>query len=63
MDENQIGKEGVDGAIAVHRELGPGVLVSVDEAVFCEEPLWPLRLGEKTTPLRSPRPRMRAIPD
>lgn len=29
MDENSIGKEIVDAAIAVHRELGPGLLETV----------------------------------
>ena len=31
MDENGIGKEIVDAAIAVHRELGPGLLETVYE--------------------------------
>ncbi|KXB09481.1 hypothetical protein AKJ60_00175 [candidate division MSBL1 archaeon SCGC-AAA385M11] len=29
MDENSLGKETVDAAIGVHRELGPGLLESV----------------------------------
>ena len=31
MDENEIGREVVDAAIAVHRELGPGLLETVYE--------------------------------
>ena len=37
MDENEIGKIIVDSAIAVHRELGPGLLESVYEAVLAQE--------------------------
>lgn len=37
MDENEIGRIIVDGAIAVHRELGPGLLESVYEAVLAQE--------------------------
>ncbi len=37
MDENEIGRITVDAAIAVHRELGPGLLESVYEAVFAQE--------------------------
>ena len=37
MDENRIGKEIVDAAIAVHRELGPGLLETVDEVVLLNE--------------------------
>ena len=37
MNENEIGKEVVDAAIAVHRELGPGLLESVYEAVLADE--------------------------
>ena len=37
MDENEIGKEIVDAAIAVHRELGPGLLESVYEVVLVDE--------------------------
>ena len=29
MKENEIGKEVVDAAIAVHRELGPGLMETV----------------------------------
>ena len=37
MDENGIGKEVVDAAIAVHRELGPGLLETVYEVVLLDE--------------------------
>ena len=37
MDENQIGKMIVTAAIAVHRELGPGLLESVYEVVLAHE--------------------------
>lgn len=37
MDENAIGREVVDSAIAVHRELGPGLLESVYEVVLADE--------------------------
>jgi GxxExxY protein len=37
MDENEIGRILVDTAIAVHRELGPGLLESVYEAVLAQE--------------------------
>ena len=37
MDENDIGKEVVDAAIAVHRELGPGLLETVYEVVLLDE--------------------------
>jgi len=37
MDENSIGKEIVDAAIAVHRELGPGLLETVYEVVLLDE--------------------------
>jgi GxxExxY protein len=39
MDENAIGREVVDAAIAVHRELGPGLLETVYEVVLLDE-LW-----------------------
>ena len=35
--ENEIGRVVVDAAIAVHRELGPGLLESVYEAVLADE--------------------------
>jgi len=37
MNENEIGRIVVDVAIAVHRELGPGLLESVYEAVLADE--------------------------
>jgi len=37
MSENEIGKVVVDAAIAVHRELGPGLLESVYEVVLAYE--------------------------
>ncbi len=37
MDENSLGKEIVDAAIAVHRELGPGLLETVYEVVLLDE--------------------------
>jgi len=37
MHENEIGKEVVDAAIAVHRELGPGLLETVYEVVLLNE--------------------------
>lgn len=37
MTENEIGSIIVDSSIAVHRELGPGVLESVYEIVLCYE--------------------------
>ena len=37
MEENEIGRIIVDAAIAVHRELGPGLLESVYEAVLAQE--------------------------
>jgi GxxExxY protein len=37
MTENQIGTEVVDAAIAVHRELGPGLLEAVYEVVLARE--------------------------
>ncbi|HPC57716.1 MAG TPA: GxxExxY protein [Kiritimatiellia bacterium] len=35
--ENEIGKVVVDAAVAVHRELGPGLLESVYEAILADE--------------------------
>ena len=37
MDENEIGTVVIESAIAVHRELGPGLLESVYEAVLSQE--------------------------
>ena len=37
MNENEIGTIVVDAAIAVHRELGPGLLESVYEVVLAQE--------------------------
>jgi GxxExxY protein len=41
MTENEIGKIIVDSAVAVHRELGPGLLESVYEVILAYE------LGER----------------
>jgi len=37
MNENEIGKEVVDSSIALHRELGPGLLETVYEVVLLDE--------------------------
>ena len=37
MDENEIGRKVVDAAIAVHRELGPGLLEIVYEVILARE--------------------------
>lgn len=37
LTENEIGKLIIDGAIQVHRELGPGLLESVYEAILANE--------------------------
>jgi GxxExxY protein len=37
MNENRIGKEVVDAAVRVHRELGPGLLETVYEVVLAKE--------------------------
>jgi GxxExxY protein len=37
MTENEIGKLVVDAAIAVHRELGPGLLETVYEVILAHE--------------------------
>jgi len=37
MTENEIGRQVVDAAIAVHREIGPGLLESVYETVLAHE--------------------------
>jgi len=37
MDENEIGRIVVDSAIAIHKELGPGLLESVYEVVLARE--------------------------
>jgi GxxExxY protein len=37
MTENEIGKHVVDSAIAVHRELGPGLLESVYEVILAHK--------------------------
>ena len=37
MNENGIGKEVVDAAVRVHRELGPGLLETVYEVVLAKE--------------------------
>lgn len=37
MDENAIGKQLVDAAVQIHRELGPGLLETVYEVVLARE--------------------------
>jgi GxxExxY protein len=37
MTENEIGKIVVDTALAVHRDLGPGLLESVYEVILARE--------------------------
>jgi len=37
MNENVIGKEVVDAAVKVHRELGPGLLETIYELVLARE--------------------------
>ncbi len=37
MMENEIGREIVDAAIAVHRELGPGLMETVYEVILAHE--------------------------
>ena len=37
MTENEIGREVVDAAIAVHRELGPGLMETVYEVILAHE--------------------------
>ena len=37
MTENEISKEIVDVALRIHRELGPGLLESVYEAVMASQ--------------------------
>lgn len=37
MEENAVGKDIVDAAILIHRELGPGMLESVYEVVLASE--------------------------
>ncbi|HRR90495.1 MAG TPA: GxxExxY protein [Eubacteriales bacterium] len=37
MNENEIGREVVDAAIAVHRELGPGLLETVYEVILADD--------------------------
>ena len=45
MNENSIGEEVVDAAIAVHRELGSGLLETVYEVVLLDELLTYLKLS------------------
>ena len=44
--EEQLGKEIVDAAFKVHKELGPGLLEKIYEACFCYE------LGKKGIPYK-----------
>ena len=39
MTENEIGTRVIEAAIAVHRELGPGLLETVDEVILAREPV------------------------
>lgn len=50
-DENSIGKEIVDAAIAVHRELGPGLLETVYEVVLIDELRKRGLYAERQTPI------------
>ena len=47
MNENQIGKIVIDSCIAIHKELGPGLLETVYEVILLKS-LRSLRLGERT---------------
>jgi len=51
MDENRIGREVVDAAIAVHRELGPGLLETVYEVVLLDELRSRGLLAERQVPI------------
>ncbi len=58
MTENEIGKLLVDSALAVHRELGPGLLETVYEVILANE-LQQRGLGvERSTSLRGNQCRM-----
>ena len=37
MNENDIGREVVDASIAIHRELGPGLMETVYEVILLQE--------------------------
>lgn len=37
MTENEIGKQIIDSAVQIHRELGPGLLESIYEIVLAHE--------------------------
>jgi GxxExxY protein len=51
MNENRIGREVVDAAIAVHRELGPGLLETVYEVVLVDELRSRGLLAERQVPI------------
>ena len=51
MKENEIGKEVVDAAIAVHRELGPGLMETVYEVALVHELLQRGLKAERQIPI------------
>jgi GxxExxY protein len=51
MDENEIGSVVVDAAIAVHRELGPGLLETVYEVILLHELHQRGLIGERQVPI------------
>ena len=47
MTENEIGTQVIEAAIAVHRELGPGLLETGYEVVLARKLGYPLNFGEE----------------
>ena len=47
MTKNEIGTQVIEAAIAVHRELGPGLLETVYEVVLARELGYLLNFGEE----------------